>query len=473
MKTLFKTLLATMIVVAGCQSIDLSMVHEIQNQDNAASLISSSMKVTTDLVETYLKGFKGVVATRVSDVTVDPVMNGSDTVMYLVNYPEGGWELLSADKRIPTRLMVGETGSMTIDQIEEHPGMSILLDDMRKQISTVKQSKQTEPVTEKGVLWNYIASDIPETKSGDILWNLYNTEVVYLDSTDVRHLTKTHWGQSSNGVGRWFNRFVPYKNSSKINNSDGRCVVGCAPVAAGQMLVYLLTKIGVTTNCTFSECMCESYIPDGDTSVGYGENFIPNVSTYMSYGTYWNYVRGITGTIEEQDKTISVLLSRLGYLMKATYRYYWDNEKNKYVKETSVYPDKFEEVFEEEYDISCECIDWNTGVVSSQISVDKMPVIVFAYNETGAGHSWIVDGYYHMCTVVNYHYVGIDPSTHQPVYKTIQSLGDCEEFFTMNWGWFGSGDNGQYYVDSSTWKVNDKQLPLRYNRQIVYGFSRN
>ena len=75
MKTLFKTLLATMIVV-GCQSIDLSMVHEIQNQDNAASLISSSMKVTTDLVETYLKGFKGVVATRVSDVTVDPVMNG-------------------------------------------------------------------------------------------------------------------------------------------------------------------------------------------------------------------------------------------------------------------------------------------------------------------------------------------------------------------------------------------------------------
>lgn len=60
MRTFFTNLLATMIVVAGCQSIDLSMVHEIQNQDNAASLISSSMKVTTDLVETYLKGFKGV-----------------------------------------------------------------------------------------------------------------------------------------------------------------------------------------------------------------------------------------------------------------------------------------------------------------------------------------------------------------------------------------------------------------------------
>ena len=34
--------------------------------------------------------FKTLLATRVSDVTVDPVMNGSDTVMYLVNYPEGG-----------------------------------------------------------------------------------------------------------------------------------------------------------------------------------------------------------------------------------------------------------------------------------------------------------------------------------------------------------------------------------------------
>lgn len=469
MKAFIGNVLAAIMIVAGCQRIDLPCVQQIQ--DNEISLISSSKKVSPDMVETYLKAFKGVVSTKVADVTVDPVMNGGDTVMYLVNYPEGGWELLSADKRIPTRLMVGETGSMTISQIEEHPGMSILLNDMREQISAVKRSEQTDPVTEKGVFWHYIGSDIPDTKSDNILWNLYKTEVVYLDSTDVRHLTRTHWGQSSSN-GRWYNKYVPYKNSLKEDDSDGRCVVGCAPVAAGQMLAYLVTKIGVSTMCTFSECICERYIKDGADTVKYG-TFIPNTSTYMSNGMYWNCVRGYAGTIEEQDKTVSVLLSYLGCKMDATYKCYFDENKNAYVRATSVPNAKFREVFDREYGISCDSLGWNTGLVSSQIAINKMPVIVLAYDENGSGHSWIVDGYYHMCTVVNYYYVGIDPSTHQPVYKTVQSLGECEEFFTMNWGWFGDGDTGQYYVDSSTWKVDNADLPYKYNRSIVYGFSKN
>lgn len=97
-------------------------------------------------------------------------------------------------------------------------------------------------------------------------------------------------------------------------------------------------------------------------------------------------------------------------------------------------------------------MDWNHGIVSTQISNNKMPVIVRAHDDTGAGHSWIVDGYYHMCSVVNYYYVGVDPSTNQTVYRTEQRVGECEEFFTMNWGWFGDGDDGSYYIDSSTWK---------------------
>ena len=65
--------------------------------------------------------------------------------------------------------MVGETGSMTLSQIEDHPGMSILLNDMRNQISAVKQSAQTEPVTEKGVFWDRIDLNTPETRGDNIL----------------------------------------------------------------------------------------------------------------------------------------------------------------------------------------------------------------------------------------------------------------------------------------------------------------
>ena len=468
MKTLFKTLLATMIVVAGCQSIDLSMVHEIQNQDNAASLISSSMKVTTDLVETYLKGFKGVVATRVSDVTVDPVMNGSDTVMYLVNYPEGGWELLSADKRIPTRLMVGETGSMTLSQIEDHPGMSILLNDMRNQISAVKQSEQTEPVTEKGVFWNHISSDIPETRSDDILWNLYNTEVVYLDSTYVNHLIPTRWSQDV-AYFKWYNRYVPFINNLKIDSTSGRCVTGCVPVACAQVLNYLQPILGFTTHFSFLECRCNTYIAPGDTCVKYG-NLDPVVSTHKNNSEYWEYIRKERGTIEEQEKATATLMAFLGKKLGATYKYVLRDTTM--TRLTPAPFTKVDSVLFAEYDINSIYAGYNVDIVRNQILEESLPVIVAAPQTVkGNGHCWIVDGYCYTETAINYHYIGFEqPIASEPIYKTVQVVGEKEEYFQMNWGWSGIGDDNVYYIDSSNWSINGSKFNMNL-ASMVYGFS--
>lgn len=461
-----------MIVVAGCQSIDLSMVHEIQNQDNAASLISSSMKVTTDLVETYLKGFKGVVATRVSDITVDPVMNGSDTVMYLVNYPEGGWELLSADKRIPTRLMVGETGSMTLSQIEDHPGMSILLNDMRNQISAVKQSAQTEPVTEKGVFWDRIDLNTPETRGDNILWNLYNTEIITVSDIFVDHLIETKWNQSTTIDNHWYNRFVPYKNSQKVNTSEGRCVTGCVPVAAAQMLNFLQPKLGFTTDFSFLECRCETFIQADSTSTEYGA-LNPVVSTYKSNDLYWKYVRRSMGNPEEQDKAIATLMAYLGYHLKADYHYYYS--EGTWQKLTTSSPNEIKDVFENNYNIDFVGPKiWNTTDVYKSLYYDRMPVIVAAYSTTNGaeGHVWIVDGYYSSENLVNYYYVGVDPANpYEPIYKVEQGIAEGEEYFLMNWGWGGKGDDGIYYADSSYWTVPECSYScLLSTRKIMYDF---
>ena len=62
---------AAIMIVAGCQRIDLPCVQQIQ--DNEISLISSSKKVSPDMVETYLKAFKGVVSTKVADVTAQGI----------------------------------------------------------------------------------------------------------------------------------------------------------------------------------------------------------------------------------------------------------------------------------------------------------------------------------------------------------------------------------------------------------------
>lgn len=434
------------------------MVEEVTSDKNSVSL---------NVVDRYITAVKGLPRTRADQTEITPVLNGNDTVMYLVNYPEGGWELLSADKRVPTRLMVGEEGSMSLSEIENHPGMSILLNDMRNQISAVKRSSQEEPVTEKGILWDDIAPMTENTRSENINWVLYDTETVYLDSTDIRHLTKTHWGQTS-ANGKWYNRFVPYVDSSKQNTSEGRCAVGCVPVAIGQMLAYLYGKINLTTTCTFSECTCNTFVPEGVFATTYGDSFIPNVSTSMSNDMYWRNVA--MGSSELQQKCIAVLLSYLGYLLDSVY-YIKDPITLVYSKFTNTQSSLIMSCLNNIYNIYCNDVAWNSAIVKAQLTENKMPVLIFANDQNGdKGHTWIIDGYYCMNSLINYYYVGFEqPSTSEPIYKTVQ-LAQNEEFFTMNWGEGGIGDADTYYIDSSDWTI-DSQHYFVTNRRIMYGFS--
>lgn len=432
--------------------------------------VSDGNSVSPNVVNTYIKAIKKIPATKASLTEVTPVLNEGDTVMYLVNYPEGGWELLSADKRIPTRLMVGEEGSMSLSEIENHPGMSILLEEMRQKIYAVRQNGQEEPVTDVGILWDKIDPSQTSTKAGNINWVLYDSETVYFDSTDVRHLTRTHWNQTS-ANGKWYNRYVPFVNSQKLNTSEGRCAVGCVPLAIGQMLSYLYGKIQITNTCTFSECQCNTFIPDGSTSTSYGQYFIPNVSTNMSYDQYWRSVG--TGNTVDQQKCIGVLLSYLGYLLDAEYFCYYDAYSSTYIKFTGATDTNIQYILNHYYGINCNRTSWNSSIVKNQITENKMPVLIFANDATGAvAHAWIIDGYYCMNSVINYYYVGFEqPSTSEPIYKTEQVVGVNEEYFTMNWGEGGVGDTGTYYVDSSNWSIYPGVQTVNLNKKIIYGFT--
>ena len=52
--------------------------------------------------------------------SIDPIVNGRDTIMYLANY-EKGWELLSADTRAPRVLMMAENGNIAVSGLKFNP----------------------------------------------------------------------------------------------------------------------------------------------------------------------------------------------------------------------------------------------------------------------------------------------------------------------------------------------------------------
>ena len=413
--------------------------------------------VSLNVVNTYITAVKGIPRTKAVETEVTPVFHDGDTVMYLVNYPEGGWELLSADKRVPTRLMVGEEGSMSLSEIEEHPGMSILLNDMRNQISAVKRSSQEEPVTEKGILWDDIAPMTENARS--ITWLQIGQDTEYLDSVYVGHLITTNWDQSDSV--RFYNKYVPFLDSEKVDSSHRHCLAGCVPVAVGQVAAYLNKKFGFTTSCRFLQLNCQTYLSGIGSTTSYGP-FVPATSTYVSDNNlYWRWVRGETWPQENIDNAVAVLLAFLGWKLESIYSHTLTDTTFEYVEDT----------FESEYGVYCTCDQWDTSDAISEIVNRRMPVIVGAYSTNiRLGHAWIIDGYYHCTTLINRYYQGFDtsnPST--PLYKTVQEMIE-EEYLLMNWGFGGLGRNATYMVDSSTWTIEGVTFDLK--REMIYGFSK-
>ncbi len=62
MRAFFTNLLAAAIVVAGCQSIELSPY--VTDIDNCTSSLSASTKVTPTHLAAYINGYKGIPKTR-------------------------------------------------------------------------------------------------------------------------------------------------------------------------------------------------------------------------------------------------------------------------------------------------------------------------------------------------------------------------------------------------------------------------
>ena len=211
MRTFFTNLLAATIVVAGCQSIELS--PSVTDIDNCTSSLSASTKVTPTHLAAYINGYKGIPKTRSADVSIDPILNGTDTVMYLVNYPEGGWEVLSADLRVPKVLVMCKGGSMTIEELVSNPAEEDLYGAMGDYISYLHDNPDLE-VTDSLGNWSDVAHQTENMQTREIeSWVLIGTTVLEDIVEEQDHLTETKWGQGCYYSSNTWNISAPYRNS--------------------------------------------------------------------------------------------------------------------------------------------------------------------------------------------------------------------------------------------------------------------
>ena len=178
-------------------------------------------------------------ARTISEETIEPIVSGADTVMYLVNYSDG-WCLFSGDKRTPAILAYSETGSLNMDNINSHSGLSIWIDEKKDQIGILKNTTEYNEESLYLKDWaqydsNIYTVSVASNEDEDKTWVVIGTENRIENEVVISPKISTVWGQNS----PW-NNYVPYKS----NSTTERCPAGCVAVAASQMLYYLHYSIG-------------------------------------------------------------------------------------------------------------------------------------------------------------------------------------------------------------------------------------
>jgi len=421
--------LATLVIMASCQKNEaLPTAQALQRPSQI------STRVTLSDAYNHAAATIGTKATDGIDIT--PILDGGDTVMYLVNYDKG-WEVLSGDRRAPEVLMMCFAGKMTPESLKFNEPQSEWLDKASEGIRYLLDNPDYATDGEEGI---QTATELP--------WTLVNSSYKTLsDSVYQDHLLVTKWGQDS----PW-NSKMPYNSPEKTTH----CVAGCGPVAWGQLLYYYNRRTGIPKN-SYAASTCSAYLPLKSSSLTLTSS---NVTFNANYATWGQMSKDSSSGTETGNGYVSTLLLRLGYILNSTYRY---------TSTSTTFSSSTIQKIVNEYSLGCNYGDYNTETIIKQIT-GKAPVIALISCDEG-GHAIVIDGYRRReRNFVKTYVRGNDNGQTEIKYETTAAN---EDYFAINWGWDGNGDSEEgstiWYNADSDWTPTSSHTFDEKNK-MFYGF---
>lgn len=351
------------------------------------------------------------------------VTEDNDTLLFAVNYPEGGYKVYSSDNRLQPVIVESPNGRFEPKEGENAIWLSLMVDN----ILLLKESADTELMMSKDeiyankVFWalakdptslimalkgkNPTTRSIAPDPSGH--YEYYSTFHTFEAYDSIPHLTTTRWHQSYP-----FNNYCPYKS-----DWSERVPAGCVPIAGAQLLYYLHNTFGYPTEAPLTA-----------TCIGNKNNYVMNQSDFST--TTWNQIR--------YDYTKAApMIANLGTLSQIDY-----GNNSSSASLTRLAEDAFPV-----YGVGCDHQSYNYNSVKTSLLQSK-PVIVGAYasrhhvlgipTDYYNGHAFIIDGYKRVkekiTTICLWVPDGMEPSECEETI-TITYLSPEIGYFRINWGW--------------------------------------
>lgn len=340
--------------------------------------------------------------------SIEPVIQGSDTVMYIINYAEHkGYLIISGDKGSSPILAFSDNGTFDLNDL--NGGVEDWVNSGKQTITEIKK-QPLDSINETYEMWKDLSRknlDLSNPVLRSIQLSIVNsiqtrntrpnqpedyvpqnpnegTIVSNARSPYIPPLCVTEWGQ-----GDPFNTYCPI-----VQDPNGtyqmRARVGCVAVAMGM------------------------------------------IAHYHQYPKLWNYqIMPNKYGYEYQQNERAKMLREIGHEVGMYYEYHASFIATYYAYEIII------ETFKKwGYQNPGNLIDYNPGrginspsLITASLK-NNSPVIVLG-NGTKDGHAWIIDG---VETVI--------------IYNPIRAIDTSYIFYHMNWGETGKND-GWYYTDGS------------------------
>ncbi|MBR6269493.1 MAG: C10 family peptidase [Bacteroidales bacterium] len=380
---------------------------------------------------------------------------------YILNYPTGKWEILSADKRT-TPVIAAGYGRFVMDEVS--PNLAGWIKSVAKEISELQKYPYLVKNCEARLAeWNTILSFSkrfsahdgngaevyrlihpgygtrsgaqPDTSSHPVPghYELVIGEQYDLYPNVVSHLTSTKWGENAP-----FNQYCP-KNRDIPGD---RAPAGSETVAGGQ-IVYYMHYASDACPAVYGSAFCSAYIDDNPMDWTNMEQYDKSASNWADFQT------------SDSTRMAAILLANIGSSMQMTYGVNYSHGDF----------DALQSVLLSEYDLESYCVSFADATVNPYEEIRMMldegiPSIVHSNGDnTTNPYTFIVDGYKSGTHYTPAYYTFIpDDQVNNSQYFSLHTdifiMESPVTYFCMNWGDNGGWSN-VWLVDSGDWHVGN------------------
>ena len=350
------------------------------------------------------------------------------TCLYAVNFKEGGFKIVSADKRSTILLGDSEKGYMDFANLESNTAFWIeSCSHVVKDVSLC--DSLTEEMQYNVETWDFITGrNFAKTRAMRYVYLVKHVDN-YIGRTTNGPYVSTRWGQGNHYRNDYFwNRYSPWIDSTMVGR---RSPVGCTAVAGCQLAYHMKDYPGVNILIPTS-ASCTGYSGKGNYQQSFSSDLIPLGELPLDYNE--------TDTVKIEKARI--FLAYTGHLMNMEYLENGATAKL----------DSLSNVLKR-WGIDNSLVNYSDSIVKYAIYKNE-PLIAIGLKEPDEngkqiGHAWIIDGY-QICKVIrqNYYYMSdTELSDSEYLQLTIEDCNGYDEWqmpdmirYHMNWGANGRDD---------------------------------